>query len=113
VSKDERDAFKTRYRDNREAFEKELKEAYQVTFAEVKAYYEKKKNQGPFHILSAYIMVAIFSELLYIDAKRYFDARMMSFVDRKVRIELLDEATRRAWRKWLASHKQHFGVKQT
>jgi hypothetical protein len=113
VSKDEIHAFRTRYRGNKEAFQKDFKEAYQVTFAEVKAYYEKKRNQSPFHILSAYIAMTVISELLYGEAKRYFDTETMSFVDRKARIELFDEAARRAWRKWLASRKQHFNVKQT
>jgi hypothetical protein len=113
VSKDEIHAFRKKYQGNKEAFQKELKEAYQVTFAEMKAYYEKKEKQGPFHILSAYIAMTAMSELLYGRARRYFDAEIMSFVDRQVRIELFDEATLRAWRKLLAISKRHFGVKQT
>jgi hypothetical protein len=110
VSKDETHAW---YRGNREAFEKDFEEAYQVTLAEVKAYYEKKKNQGPFHILSAYIAMTVISELLYGRAKRYFDTGVMNVVDRKARIDWFDEAIRRACRKSLASRKEHFGVKQT
>lgn len=112
MSKDEIHIFRTRYRGNKEDFQRNFKEAYQVTFAEVKNYYEKKMIQGPFYILSAYIAMTIISELLYREARRYFDAEKMSFVDKLVRIELFDEATRRAWRKSLASREQHFNVKQ-
>jgi len=109
VSKDEIHAW---YRNNREAFEKDFKEAYHVTLAELKAYHEKKRKQGPFHILSAYIAMTVISELLYGESKRYFDAGVMNVVDRKARIDWFDEGIRRAWRKSLASRKQHFGVKQ-
>jgi len=113
VSRDEKHAFAAWYRGDKEPFLKDFNEAYQETVAEVRPYFDKKRSQSPFHILSAYLAMTAYSKLLYERAKGYFDAETMNFMDKWVHIDLFDEATRMAWKKWLASRKEDFGVKQT
>jgi hypothetical protein len=98
--------FRAKYQADGEAFLRDFKKSARATYAELKDYYEHKRNASPFDVLSAYMVMAILSELFYIRARRYFDQKQVSILDKQVRVELFEKAHRRAWKNALAKRRE-------